>query len=265
MRPDLPAVRIPVVVYHALGDGPAPIWTPLDRFDAELEAFAHAGYRAIRLGDLVDGLRQGRALPPRAFAITFDDGYRSVHQEALPRLARRGWAATAFLVTSRCGGTNRWPGQAASVPEAPLFDWDAAGELLEAGWELGAHGATHAPLTTLPLDRAEEEIAGSLEAIERRVGPDARLFAYPYGASDREVRAIARRFARGAAGTGLGLVGARSDPFDLERIDACYLSPRLVERLERPSARARLHVRRWLRRARRVLVQDWDGGFRPST
>lgn len=265
MRSDAPAVRIPVLAYHALGDGPAPIWTSLDDFDAELEAFANAGYRAIRLGHLVDVVRDGRTLPSRAFAITFDDGYRSVYREALPRLASRGWTATAFLVTSRCGGTNRWPGQAASVPEARLLDWDAAGELVDAGWELGAHGTTHAPLTALPLDRVEEEIAGSLEAIERRVGAGARVFAYPYGASDPRVRDIARRFVRGAVGTGLGLVGARSDPFDLERIDACYLSPRLVGRLERRSASARLQVRKWLRRVRRVRLQDWEGGFRPST
>ena len=264
MSADPPTVRVPVVAYHALGDGPFPLWTSLESFDAELEAFARAGYRAIPLGELVDGLREGGALPPRSFAITFDDGYRSVHREALPRLARRGWTATAFVVTSRCGDTNRWPGQAASVPEARLFDWDAAGELVEAGWELGAHGTTHAPLTTLSLDHAEEEIAGSLEAIERRLGTRASLFAYPYGASDPAVRAIASRFVRGAAGTGLGLVGAGSDPFDLERIDACYLSPRLVERLGRRSAGVRLQVRKWLRRARRLAGQDWEAGFRPS-
>lgn len=265
MSAETAAVRVPVIAYHALGDGPAPIWTSLDEFEAEMDAFGRAGYRTVRLGELVDRLREGSTLPPRAFAITFDDGYRSVHREALPRLARRGWTATAFLVTSRCGDTNRWPGQAATVPEAPLFDWDAAGELAAAGWELGAHGTTHAPLTTLSLDRVEDEIAGSLEAIRGRVGVRARLFAYPYGVSNRHVRALTSRFVQGAVGTAPGLVHERSDPFDLERIDACYLTPRLVKRLGRPSAGARLQVRRWLRRVRRARVQDWEGGFPPST
>lgn len=257
--------RVPVVVYHALGDGPRPLWASLERFEADLEAFDRAGYRAIGLGRLVDRLRRGEGLPRDRFAITFDDGYLSVRREALPRLARRGWTAAVFLVTSRCGGTNRWPGQPASLPEAPLLDWDAAGELAAAGWELGAHGTTHAPLTTLTAGRVEEEVAGSLAAIERETGERARLFAYPYGATGPVVRTIVSRYADGAAGTRLGLVGAASDRLDLERIDACYLSSRLIARLDRPATRARLRARGWLRRMRRVLVQDWDGGLRPST
>jgi len=37
--------------------------------------------------------------PPRALAITFDDGYRSVHEHAFPLLRREGLPAAVYLVT----------------------------------------------------------------------------------------------------------------------------------------------------------------------
>lgn len=265
MSRDHRTAGVPVVTYHALGEGPAPLWTPLSRFEAELAAFARAGYRAVPLGEVVDRLRYGEAPPERAVAITFDDGYRSVVTEALPRLADRGWTATVFLVSGACGGTSRWPGQPASVAEARLLDWEEATALTEAGWELGSHGVTHAPLTRLSDAAVEEEIAGSIGAIGERTGAVARLLAYPYGAVDDRVRALAAAHVDGAAGTRPGLVRAASDLLNMERIDAHYLSPRRIATLDRPATRARLRVRRWMRRARRLFVQDFERGFRPST
>jgi peptidoglycan/xylan/chitin deacetylase (PgdA/CDA1 family) len=59
---------------------------------------------------LADGLRaldQGGPLPPRAVALTFDDGYRDQLDLAAPMLARLGLPATFFLVPGLLDGTAR--------------------------------------------------------------------------------------------------------------------------------------------------------------
>lgn len=52
-------------------------------------------------------LREGR-LPRRAVAITFDDGYRDNHDQALPVLRRHGLHATFFVASGFLDGGRMW-------------------------------------------------------------------------------------------------------------------------------------------------------------
>ena len=65
------------------------------RFAAQLE-FLLRYYQVIA----VEALGRG-AIPERAVAITFDDGFRSVYRDAMPLLAARNIPATCYLVTDR--------------------------------------------------------------------------------------------------------------------------------------------------------------------
>jgi peptidoglycan/xylan/chitin deacetylase (PgdA/CDA1 family) len=58
----------------------------------------------VPLASALRDLRDGRPLPPRAVAITFDDGYRDNLTIAGPMLARLGLPATCFLVPALLDG-----------------------------------------------------------------------------------------------------------------------------------------------------------------
>ena len=60
-------------------------------------------YRVISLQQLEAG-----PIPPRAVVITFDDGYRSVYDNALPLLRERGMPATMYLVAATQRGRFVW-------------------------------------------------------------------------------------------------------------------------------------------------------------
>lgn len=64
-----------------------------------LMAFIASRYRTVPLARVVDGLAGRAALPERAVAITFDDGYRNVLTEAGPVLKSLGIPATLFVAT----------------------------------------------------------------------------------------------------------------------------------------------------------------------
>jgi peptidoglycan/xylan/chitin deacetylase (PgdA/CDA1 family) len=51
----------------------------------------------------LDAYRTGQPLPPNPAIITFDDGYRDNHDEALPILQRHGAKAVFFIATSYVG------------------------------------------------------------------------------------------------------------------------------------------------------------------
>jgi peptidoglycan/xylan/chitin deacetylase (PgdA/CDA1 family) len=77
--------------------------TEPEAFRAQMELLARE-FRVMPLDDLVRCARAGEPVPPRAVAITFDDGYEDNYTEAYPILRDLGLPATVFLATG-CIGT----------------------------------------------------------------------------------------------------------------------------------------------------------------
>src|SRR2546423_14531892 len=69
--------------------------------------FLHHAANVVPLGDALQGLAEGRDLPPRAVAITFDDGYRDNLELAVPMLEALALPATFFLVPGLLSGSTQ--------------------------------------------------------------------------------------------------------------------------------------------------------------
>jgi peptidoglycan/xylan/chitin deacetylase (PgdA/CDA1 family) len=130
----------------------------------------------------------------RRFAVTFDDAYHSVLENALPILQERGIPPTIFVPTQYVGKRPGW-----------IVDprhRDAQERLLTAGelrqvWEMGgligSHGATHRPLARLSVAEALAELTESRRVLSDLIGKPVDLFALPYGSADTEVLCLATR------------------------------------------------------------------------
>ena len=81
-----------------------------EAFEAHV-AYLASNYNVLPLPEAVTALRDRRALPPNAVAITFDDGYAD-NLEAARALARHGLSAT-FYITAGClaDGEPFWPSE----------------------------------------------------------------------------------------------------------------------------------------------------------
>jgi peptidoglycan/xylan/chitin deacetylase (PgdA/CDA1 family) len=64
-------------------------------------------FNVLPLDEALDALAHGR-MPPRAVCITFDDGYRSTHDLALPVLREFGFPATVFVTAGHLDASNMW-------------------------------------------------------------------------------------------------------------------------------------------------------------
>ena len=73
--------------------------TPAD-FDDQC-TYLRKHYNVISLDEMVDRVKQGEPQPPKAVALTFDDGYLDNYTQAFPILRKHDLNAT-FYVTTNC-------------------------------------------------------------------------------------------------------------------------------------------------------------------
>lgn len=112
----------------------------------------------------------------------------------------------------------------ARTPEPPatpreLLDWGEIDEMARAGIAFESHGASHAILTGLPAPDAERELREARAVLGARGHGTAGVLAYPSGAFDGTVAALARAAGHRAAVTTERRIARRSDdPFALPRI-----------------------------------------------
>ena len=81
-------------------------------------------------------------------------------------------------------------GSGAEPPGASVLSWDALRRLAAEGVALGSHSRTHPLLHRLARADAADEILGSLDDLEREIGPTPRVFAYPAGGIDSGVATV---------------------------------------------------------------------------
>lgn len=191
------ATRIPVLMYHRIGDArndrEARYAISAAGFASHMQTLAHGGYRAVGIDEFLAWLSGAQPLPESAFVLTFDDGFRSVYEHALPVLERLGWPCAVFLVSDLIGGEDVWT-RASSPhgPTYPLLDADEIRDMQRRGCSFHSHTRSHASLPTVDDTRLADELRGSRERLAELIGREVRCLAYPFGHVDARVEAAAR-------------------------------------------------------------------------
>lgn len=205
-----------IVTYHGVSaHAPGKYDTTAQVFEEHLLFLRDAGYRTVHVSQLVDCqswmLSNGKTL-----AITFDDGLANNFDIAADLLTKYGMTGT-FFIPSAFIREERSTGWLSNI----MMSWSDLRSLQAAGFEIGSHTRTHPNLGACALDVAREEIAGSKQDLEDRLGREIRSFAYPYGgpgAHSQQTRQLAVAAGYKAVCTQTpGPVTAHSDPLRLPR------------------------------------------------
>jgi peptidoglycan/xylan/chitin deacetylase (PgdA/CDA1 family) len=138
-------------------------------------------------------------------------------------LAERGVPATVFVVTAHVGADNTWEGRTErGIPTLPLMGWAELERLVGLGVTIGAHTRTHRRLTDLASAAIEDEMEQCVEDLRARLGVGAAHLAYPYGAVDDRVAALASARFTSALTTRFGPLSPADVPPRLPRLDMYY-------------------------------------------
>lgn len=136
-------------------------------------------------------------------SITFDDGWESVFNNALPLLAQHGFPSTQYVNPSSI--------------ETPNFMKSAdLQQMRQAGHEIAAHSYEHVDLTSIGAERLHEEMRKNEEAMAA-AGLATDSLATPFGRSDPQVDFYASKYFDIVRGTEQGINTRQSlEPRDLK-------------------------------------------------
>ena len=143
----------------------------------ERAGFAHQLRRMRDFGEIIDVSTVLRLLAEgpidgRYVCLTFDDGYRSAFDHAVPVLTELGVPATFFIVAG-------WLDQ----HRDGVIGWEECRALAASGIEIGSHALTHRRLAELSAAEVTQEFAQSKARIEAELGRPCLHFACPWGQS----------------------------------------------------------------------------------
>lgn len=177
--------KLAILAYHKIG-GPSPgawetwYYVPESTFASQLRQLSELGWQVIDVPTLLTGLREPSTLPPRPALITFDDGYRSVFDRALPVMSELGCPGVSFVPTDYIGDLSCFDANSHEPPE-PVCSWDELRALQKGEISVQSHGVSHQPFSELSEQEIEHELVRSKGTLEQGVGAPVELFAFPYG------------------------------------------------------------------------------------
>ena len=130
--------------------------------------------------------------PRRLVAITFDDAFESVLDNALPVLAAHGFHCTIFAPSGCLGQAPAWSMENQTDRSERVADASRLAQLPRDCVTIGSHTVTHPHLTELSEHDAREELARSMRELTEVAGRSVDLLAFPYGDHNDAVVGLCR-------------------------------------------------------------------------
>ena len=197
-----------IIMYHRFGERDYPSTNVrVEQFEAHIRELQSGPYTVLPLEEIIEAYRAGRELPTHTVAITIDDAYRSVYTEAWPRLRDAKLPFTLFVATDPV-----------DQGLANFLTWDQIREIKAAGGSIGHHTASHLHMVDATAERVAQEISKASNRYKKELGEIPRVFAYPFGEANLEVRGkIMEAGFIAALGQHSGVAHAGADRFYLPR------------------------------------------------
>jgi peptidoglycan/xylan/chitin deacetylase (PgdA/CDA1 family) len=199
--------QVIIFCYHRLVDKiryPGTEITPA-AFEAQMKELKDRGITVISMQDLLAWKKGEKNIPPRCAIVTFDDGWKSQYEVAWPIMKKYGYPFTMFIYTEGVRGGSLGGGEA--------ITWEQLADMRDNGVDIEAHSATHQDLreghtimianpggkrtrTKLIGPQYEQwmqnEVVGSKQLLEQRLGIKVNCFAVPFGNYNEHVKEVAR-------------------------------------------------------------------------
>lgn len=172
--------------HHVSDDTPAITSIRPKQFAQHMQYLADNNFTVLDIKQLPNIL-ETQKLPDKTVIITFDDGYSSIYDNALPILKKHGFAFTVFI---------------SSEPHDQQLDgyltWQQLKALQQHSGTLANHSYGHEHLiranpNATPAFRKRiwrDNIEKNQQRIKQQTGSNLKLFAYPYGEYTPELQSL---------------------------------------------------------------------------
>jgi len=224
--PSMAAHSAVILLYHHVAeDTPSSTSISPANFEAHLGYLRDNDFNVIALDRMIDSLRSGQSLPEKSVVITFDDGYKSIFEEAFPMLQSYGYPFTLFLSTEPIDdGLSNY------------MTWDQVRQMSAADVIIANHMVDHPYMLearddesdSQRLERLSEDLLKAEHRIEAETGQSHRYLAYPYGEYDPAIKSLLEELSFVGLAQNSGAVGPESDFLALPRFPLASIYANLV-------------------------------------
>lgn len=200
--------------HHVSTDTPASTSVSPEQFTEHMQYLAEH-HNVISLQDMLYKLSRHQALPDNAVAITFDDGFTNILENAHPILQRHGFNYTVFINPALIGN------------ESQQLSWQQVKQMQKDGVWFANHTNHHQHLLSRGnmskaqwLANLKQEILSAEEKLQKELGYSLRYLAYPYGEYNSDLQALVKELGFIGLGQQSGAVAPYSDMTALPRFPA---------------------------------------------
>ncbi|MGH7988537.1 MAG: polysaccharide deacetylase family protein [Candidatus Binataceae bacterium] len=144
-------------------------------------------------------------------AVTFDDGWVSFVENALPELERRNIPATVFMITNFMGS------KLDDDPNERLMSAQELKSIPSTLVTIGSHTLTHCMLTSVDEDEAKRQLSESRATLRHLLEREVDLFAFPFTVYNSHLLELCRETGYARAFTGRPCF-ARPGEFETGRV-----------------------------------------------
>ena len=203
-RPVPRGYRVPVLVYHSVGDvfynDPVYSMHPAD-LEEHIVHLKNLGYTYITMDDLPE-LEQIK----KPVIMTFDDGYADNYDNLFPLLKKQEAKAVVSVICGEIGAKGR-------LTEQQIREMSDSGLV-----SVQSHTMSHQALDTMSKDQLEYELGESKRRIGWITGKEPAAICYPMGRCSESVILCAKKYySYGIAGEGTCFVTGRN-PYEIKRL-----------------------------------------------
>lgn len=211
----VPQSGVILMYHHVSTETPAVTSISPDGFATHMQ-YLSDHHNVIALEQLVEKVRANQPIPDKAVAITFDDGFENIYQNAHPILRKFQFPYTVFINPALI---ERQPNQ---------LSWQQINEMTNQGARFANHSSEHNHLLQRNLDETEQQwlnrtlkdILDAQTTLEQKLKIKERYLAYPFGEFNLKLKSAIQ--ARGFTGFGQhsGAIASHSDFSALPRFAA---------------------------------------------
>ena len=146
------------------------------KFNKQMKYLHDKGYKTLFFSELT------KKLPDKALIVSFDDGFRTVYENAAPIMKKYGIKGNIYLPTAYIDNNNYF------------MTWKMVQELYESKqFEMQAHTHNHKDIRTLDKKTMSDEIVKSHLLFKKKLGYLPETFCMPFGTYDHKSTELLRK------------------------------------------------------------------------
>ena len=198
-----------ILQYHHVDTrSPAVTSVTPTQFTEQMQYLADNRFNVIPLSQLIIALKNHHDLPVKTVAITFDDGYKSILNNAHPILKKHGFPYAMFIAVKPIEKRYR-----------KMMSWQEIKHIASEGAEIMNHSYGHEHLIRRLssetqgewLQRVKINVEKTETLIKQHTGQNHKILAYPYGEYNSELMVQLEKMGFTAVGQQSGAVGSYSN------------------------------------------------------